>query len=195
MTYDIGQVLPYNPAAPLFRGDRPRWYALTSAPQSELPASAWLARQGVEEAWYPTREHRVTIKRGQRRVVTRMVPEWPGYVFALCPGSVVSWSALIDRSMHKITGVVMVNGEPAVIAEDKLMDMKDVPNCLKAVRQAQIEAQRIKPGDMVQILDGEMGGWQVTINGVNAGFASFLIPLLGGARAEIEIGRLRKVGI
>jgi len=194
MDYRIGQVVPFNPAAPLFRADGPRWYPLTIASRSERTASGWLVRHGVAEAWYPTRERRVTIKRGHCRVVTRVSPEWPGYVFALCPGSVVSWSALIDRSMRTITGVVTVDGEPAVIAEEKLLGMKDIPDCLRAVRQARIEAQRIRPGDKVQIIDGEMRGWQVTINDVSGGFALFLIPLLGGSMAQIEIGRLRKVG-
>lgn len=192
MTYQIGQRLPYAAPAPLWRDAAPQWYPLTTAPQAELAASAWLLRNGIEDAWYPTREHRTHLKRGRGKVVVRRLPEWPRYLFALMPPP-VSWDGLFERSQKKITGVITVNGEAATIPERAMLDMKDVPNCLQAVRQAQLEAQRINPGDRAVILGGEMGDWTVTIDDVDAGFAWFMIPLLGGVRMEIEIGRLRKV--
>lgn len=194
MTYAIGQEVPWVQRPPLWRDDGPRWYPLITAPQAELPVSAWLWRNGAEEAWYPTREHRTTINRGKKRVIVRMVPEWPRYIFALCPGSPVSWDDLIERSNRKLVGVVTVNGAPAIIDDDALLAMQDVPNTLRAIRQARLEAQRIRKGDSAVILDGEMKGWEITVSDVDGEFAAFMIPLLGGAMSRIEVGRLKKVG-
>lgn len=192
MQYRVGDTVPPSSRMPLWTSGEQRWYALTTIPQAELPMRSWLMRNGAAEAWFPTREHRIHRKHGRVKVIVRTVPEWPRYILALMPPP-TSWENLFDLSMRKINGVITANGAPAEIREQDMVAMFDVPGCLRAVREAQEEAKRIKAGDRAEVVDGEMAGWQIRVDGVDEGFASFIVPLLGFVKGKVEIGRLRKI--
>lgn len=190
-SYQIGETYPLDSPMPLWRNGPPRWYIFETKPQSELVASSWLLRHGALEAWYPTREYVKRLR--NNKTATSLKPEWPRYMFALCPAAPTSWRNLFDRSLLRINRVVCNGGEPVILDAEALLNMKDVPACLEAIRKARAEEATIRPGDKVEIQGGEMHGWQVEVSDLDAGFAQFVIPLLGGSKMKAPLTALRKV--
>lgn len=190
-TAQVGDIFP----APTTRGIwatpwQPAWFIFTVPPRGELPASAWLTRNGASECWYPTETayKRARFKPNHRIPYER--PVAPGYLFAVLP-SRPHWDVLFARSRGKLLRVVSHNGEPVAVPESVVASMTQVPQRLATIREAEMERRRIKPGDKVAV---QIAGveWQVTVDRIHAGIASFVIPLLGGREVQAPVETLQK---
>jgi len=170
----------------------PEWYILRAAPKAELAAIAWLARNGVPDAWCPTETRWRTMPRGRRKKVPYEAPLAPGYVFAPFTRRPV-WHVLRERAKGKLTGVVARQGIPLVIPEPTIARMKHVPGRIAAIRKREEERRRIRPGDRVDVVSGPLAGWTIEVSRIHAGIAYFVAPLLGEREVSVPAERLRKV--
>lgn len=200
MAFEIGQPVDPTAWATMFgkrglwaRDADPQWYIFTTAPQGELPAEAWLRRNGVPECWFPTEMKWRIIPRGKRRKVPYMAPIAPRYLFSVLD-KVPHWDVLFDRARGKLTGVVSRDGVPQPIPEAAMMQMQQVPQRLETLREDMRRARQIGPGDRATVQDGPMAGWTVDVTRIHAGIAHIVIPLLGQREVPIEEARLRKLG-
>lgn len=190
-TAKIGDAIPASTVRGIWaEAWQPSWFIFTVPPRGEWPASAWLTRNGVTEAWYPseTAFKRNRFKPGQRIPYER--PVAPGYLFAVLP-SRPHWDVLFARSRGKLLRVVSHNGEPVAVPEDVIAAMAQVPQRLASIRDAERERRMVKAGDRVSV---QIAGveWQVTVDRIHAGIASFVIPLLGGREVQAPVDSLRK---
>lgn len=188
----IGDVLPAPSARGIWGAEcEPAWFIFTVPPRGELPASAWLTRNGVSECWHPTEAafKRDRFKPGKRIPYQR--PVAPGYLFAVL-SSRPNWDVLFARSRGKLLKVVSHNGQPVPIPEDVIADMAQVPQRLEAIREAERERRMIRPGDKAKIKLGETE-WTVTVDAIHEGIASFILPLLGGRPVSAPATAMQKV--
>lgn len=165
----------------------PRWFALLTMPQGEAKAQAWLAVHNVE-SWYPTETAWRIIPRSKRKqkYLKRIAP---GYLFARFEAE-PNWPA-IRHSRHKLR-VVSCNGSPAPISDATMAEMQTIPTRLAEIKQAQVIARTIRPGDKAIIRDGFMAGWAVDVSEIHAGIAQFIVPILGETVVKIPVARLAK---
>jgi hypothetical protein len=185
----MGDVFPASTARGIWAADwEPSWFIFTVPPRGEMPASAWLTRNGTSEVWYPseTAFKRNRFKPGQRIPYER--PVAPGYLFAVLP-SRPHWDVLFSRSRGKLLRVVSHNGEPVAVPEGVIASMAQVPQRLATIREAEREKRMVKPGDKVAV---QIGGveWTVEVNRIHEGIASFVIPLLGGREVQAPVDSL-----
>ena len=190
-----GDTLPPSTSRSIWAEDwEPAWFIFTVPPRGELPASAWLSRNGAAECWYPS-ETILTINRfkpGKR--IPKVVPVCSGYLFAVLP-SRPHWDVLFARAQQGnrklITHVVSRGADPIAIPESVIADMAQVPQRLETIREAEREKRRIRPGDKARL---NIGGteWTVQIEAIHEGIASFVLPLLGGATHKASVEALRK---
>lgn len=175
----------------------PSWFIFTVPPRGELPASAWLSRNGVTECWYPseTAFKRTRFKPNQRIPYER--PVAPGYLFVVLPQR-PHWDVLFARSRGKLLKVVSHQGEPVAVPEDTIAAMALVPQRLAAIREAEAanrEAEaakrRLNAGDRATVSIAGIE-WQVTVDRIHAGIAHFVVPLLGGREVQVPVGSLTK---
>lgn len=187
----IGDVVPAPTGRGIWASDwEPSWFIFQVPPRGELPASAWLSRNGVGECWYPseTAFKRNRFKPGQRIPYER--PVAPGYLFAVLPYE-PHWDVLFDRSRKKLSKVVSHNGLPVAIPEYIIAKMAKLPQRLATIREAEAAKRRINPGDTVEISIAGID-WQVTVDRIHAGIAHFVVPLLGGREVQRPVDGLRK---
>lgn len=190
-TVQIGDRIDLDPTRPIWAEDwQPAWFVFTVPPRGELPATAWLARNGAPECWHPTetafKRHR--FKPGQRIPYQR--PVVPGYLFAVLPRC-PHWDVLFARARGKLLRVVSHNGQPVPISEDTLARMRQVPHRLAEIREAEAARRRINPGDRATVTIAGIE-WQVTVDRIHAGIASFIVPLLGGGTVNMPVEALKK---
>lgn len=187
----IGDVLPASTARGIWADPwEPAWFIFQVPPRGELPASAWLSRNGVEECWYPSE---TAFKRNRFKPNLRIPyerPVAPGYLFAIMPNR-PHWDVLFHRSRGKLLKVVSHNGEPFPVPEKTIAEMDKVPQRLAAIREAEAAKRRVNAGDIVRV---KISGieWQVTVDRIHAGIANFVLPLLGGHEVKAPVEALRK---
>lgn len=187
----IGDTLPAATSRGIWaEAWEPAWFIFQVPPRGELPASAWLARNGASEVWYPTETafKRNRFQPGKRIPYDR--PVAPGYLFAVLPAR-PHWDVLFDRSRKKLSHVVSHNGEPVAVPESVIASMAQVPQRLAVIREAEQAKRMIKPGDKVAV---QIGGveWTVEVSRIHAGIASFIVPLLGGREVQAPVDTLIK---
>lgn len=166
----------------------PAWFVLIVPPQSELVATAWLARQGIMEAWHPTETIFVRNRYKPGKRIPKLKPIVTGYLFTRLDRRPI-WDFLFAQSNGKISDVMRVGECPIALRDADLMAMKQMPERLRALRQAAIDAATIRPGDMATITGGHMDGWTIRVDDVKGGMAFFEAPIGAG---RIEVGRLVK---
>lgn len=168
----------------------PSWFIFTVPPRGELPASAWLSRNGVTECWHPTETafKRTRFKPNQRIPYER--PVAPGYLFVVLPQR-PHWDVLFARSRGKLLKVVSHQGEPVAVPEDTIAAMALVPQRLAAIREAEAAKRRLNAGDRATVSIAGIE-WQVTVDRIHAGIAHFVVPLLGGREVQAPVGSLTK---
>jgi len=175
---------------PIFREYwQPLWFVLLVPPQGELAATAWLAREGVHEAWHPTETVYVHSRNPPHKRIPKLKPIATGYLFARLHRRPI-WDFLFNQSRGKISDVMRIGERPVALADSDLLQMREVPERLRGIRAAAEEAKRIRPGDTVTILEGGMAGWHVTVDGVADGLVRFTAP--GGWPVKIEEARVAK---
>ena len=193
MTYHIGQVVPFDYRRRVFGADcDPQWFILCTAPQMELPLTAWLTRNGAHECWHPTEVAWRPSPRRDGRKVKYLRPIVPGYLFAHFDRS-PNWDVMIREARGKLTRVVSRDGEPLVIPDRVIMAMAQVPESLNAMREREKAARTIHVGDRATLDPGSALAWTVEITAIHQGIAHFVIPLLGGREATAPIERLSKL--
>lgn len=166
----------------------PAWFVLIVPPQSELVATAWLARQGIADAWHPTETIFVRNRYKPGKRIPKLKPIATGYLFTRLDRRPI-WDFLFAQSNGKISDVMRVGECPIALRDADLMAMKQMPERLRALRQAAIDAATIRPGDMATITGGHMDGWTIRVDDVKGGMAFFEAPIGAG---RIEVGRLVK---
>ena len=187
----IGDVFPATEGRSIWAESwDPAWFIFTVPPRGELPASAWLSRNGVAEAWYPseTAFKRNRFKPNQRTPYER--PVAPGYLFAVLPRR-PHWDVLFARCRGKLLRVVSHNGEPFPMPEAEFEKMQQVPQRLAIIREAEMQKRVIRPRDKV-VIDIAGIEWTVEVDRIHAGIASFILPLLGGREVHRPVDALRK---
>lgn len=191
----IGDPVPAGPREKIVAEeiDGPVWYIFRTAPRSELAAIAWLARNGVADAWCPMETRWRRIPKGRRNKVQYQAPIAPGYLFVPFFHRPV-WHVLFERSRGKLIAVVANQGIPMEIKEDDIADMKHVPGRIAAIKEREEERRRIHPGDKVDVQDGPLKGWTVEVSRIHAGIAYFVAPLLGEREISVAVEKLRKSG-
>lgn len=187
----VGDIIPAPTSRGIWHHDwEPCWHIFTVPPRGELPATAWLTRNGVSECWHPTETafKRTRFKPNQRIPYER--PVAPGYLFVVLPQR-PHWDVLFARSRGKLLKVVSDRGEPVPIPEAVIADMAQVPQRLASIREAEAAKRRINAGDKVSM---QIGGveWQVTVDRIHAGIAHFVVPLLGGRESSAPVASLTK---
>jgi hypothetical protein len=165
------------------------WFVLIVPPQGERRAIAWLADQGVTEAWYPTETVYVHARVPPYKRVPRIKPIATGYLFAKLDRRPI-WDFLFSQSRGKISDVMRIGERPVALADSDLMQMREVPERLQSMREAIEDAKRVKPGDTVTIMAGGFTGWQVKVDDVIAGVIRFTAP--GGLPVSVAEGKVSK---
>jgi transcription antitermination factor NusG len=165
------------------------WFVLIVPPQGELTATSWLAREGVTEAWHPVETIYVHMARHPHKLVPRVKPVATGYLFVKLDRRPI-WPFMFERSRGKIQDVMRIGERPVALSDADLMQMRQVPERLRDMRQAAEDAKRIKPGDMVTILTGGFAGWQVIADDVQGGVVRFTAP--GGLPGKVDVDRVAK---
>lgn len=189
---NIGDAIPAPTSRGIWHHDwEPAWFIFQVPPRGELPATAWLSRNGVSECWHPTEQafKRNRFKPGQRIPYDR--PVAPGYLFVVLPQR-PHWDVLFARSRGKLLKVVSDRGEPVAIPEGVIADMAQVPQRLEAIRAAEREKRMIRPGDKAKLKIGETE-WTVQVDAIHEGIAHFILPLLGGRPGSAPVGGMTKV--
>ena len=188
---EIGDIIPAPTSRGIWHHDwEPAWHIFTVPPRGELPATAWLTRNGVSECWHPTETayKRTRFKPNQRIPYER--PVAPGYLFVVLPQR-PHWDVLFARSRGKLLKVVSHNGEPLPIPESEIGKMRLVPQRLASIREAEAARRRLNPGDKATVSIAGIE-WQVTVDRIHAGIAHFIVPLLGGREVQAPVDALRK---
>ncbi len=170
--------------------DTPAWYIFGVAPMKELPAEAWLIRNGALDAWHPV-EKRWKPCNAKRAKVPYFAPFIAGYTFVRFDRE-PHWDVLFDRANGKLSYVISSNGIPMRIPETVIAQMAQVPERMRLAAEAEAEARKIKPGDKATFTRGNVE-WSVEVTSITNGMASFILPLMGGARGVAPIDKLEKV--
>jgi hypothetical protein len=194
MTYHIGQTVPFDYSRGVWLADRiaPQWFIFHVKSQHELPAEAWLIRNGAAEAWHPTEKRWRFTGGSRRRKVPYEAAVVPGYVFALLD-RIPHWDVLFDRARGKLLHVVSRDGLPLPIGEHVIEAMTDVPQRLHERRLALAEARRIRVGDRATLDPGSALAWTVEVTAIEGPFARIVTPLLGGRESLVDAARLERM--
>lgn len=167
----------------------PLWFVMLVPPQGELAATDWLRAQGIAEAWHPTETVYIRHHFHRNKRIPRQKPIATGYLFVRLPRRPI-WPFLFEQSRGRISDVMRIGERPVALADSDLMQMREVPERLRGIREAAAEAARIRPGDTVTILEGGMAGWQVTVEAVTDGLVRFTAP--GGWPVKVEEAKVGK---
>ncbi|MCE8421274.1 hypothetical protein LZ190_21880 [Rhodovulum sulfidophilum] len=187
MGYEIGQRMPLDMDAAAFGAQiSPQWYILLSSPQKEPGAQARLTQMGVAECWYPTETAYRRLARGRRKQVPYERRLAPGYVFVRLDRE-PRWHLIREHCRGLLRGIVSRHGMPLPIPEAAIAQMRCVPERIARIRDREMAARIIRPGDRAEIVAGPLAGWTVEVDWIDAGIAHFVLPLLGGQEASADI--------
>jgi hypothetical protein len=166
----------------------PSWIIAFVPSVKLLQATAWLARHGVE-SWFPTETVYVHDRRPPHKLVPKIKALIPGYMFAKVTRLPIRdfW---ISQSSGKISDIFHCGERLVVMRDEDLMQMRQVPDRLRDMREAAREAARIRPGDKVTITTGRMEGWEITVDSVADGVIRFTAP--GGFPVKVAEERVTK---
>lgn len=193
MGYEVGQTVALEGRRGIL-GERlrePEWYILTTPPQRELAATAWLDRMGVSDTWYPTETAWRAVPRGPRKKVEYQRCIAPGYLFAQFFRRPV-WDVLFEAGRNRVSGVVGFYERPYAIPVKVIGQMQQVPHQIERLRNeesAREKAQRLakapRVGEPASIKAGPLAGLVVDVQRIDAGIAHFLINGLA-VQATVE---------
>lgn len=194
MTYHIGQQLPLiNTRKVLGEEIDPTWYILTTPPQRETAATAWLERIGAGDVWHPT-ETRYRPQNGRRVAYERCIA--PGYLFAMFE-SAPQWDVMYTQGKNRVSGVVSFGEVPYAVPESVLADMQHVPQRIEQARLAAIEearlarlATQVVDGSRAKLEIGPLSGFLVDVSRVNKGIAHFVYK---GIKGQAKVDDMKRV--
>lgn len=182
-----GQIVPAASVRPI-GGHVRRWHVLRVRPQLERVAAHHLARRGVATA-IPFREEYRRPNRFARSKVKFLFPVMPGYVLAELP-TPTNWFEVFK--LRSIAGVLLVDGGPAHIPEDRVMALLRrwgghgiIPVAPEA--RHMLSGFEFSEGDTVEITGGTpFDGMQSRVQKISDATARVMLPLFGGER-EIDV--------
>ncbi len=150
------------------------WYVLHSHPHKEDQLYQQLVGRGLE-CFYP-RLHVTPVNPRSRKIR----PYFPGYLFlhtdlAALGISTVQW-------MPYTTGLVSFGGEPAVVPEILVLDLRQKLASIEA--EGGLRSEALKPGDAVYIHSGVFAGYEAIFDAHLPGKerVRVLLRLLGQSR-------------
>lgn len=181
MTYQIGDIVSFDYLRrPLEGYIEPEWYILTTPPQREIGAEAYLRRIGVTDVWFPTETRYRPNPRGGRKIKydSKIAP---GYIFAMFERRPV-WDVLFRMGRGRVSGAVSHNEWPLRITEDALAAMRQTPLRVEEKRQ-KAERERLeamlanqpKPGERAELTEGTLSGYLVDVTEVRGTIVHYLI--------------------
>ena len=154
------------------------WYVLRAKPRKETQLYTYLCAKEIE-TFYPT----LSVKPVNPRS-SKIRPYFPGYLFVHVDLNLIGKNTL--EWMPSATGLVAFGGEPAVVPDNFIYELKQTLTRLQTERDLGIHG--IKPGDNVRIVGGPFAGYE----------AIFDTQLNGDQRAQILLqwlGRQLKVEV
>ena len=154
------------------------WYVLRAKPRKETQLYSYLCTKDIE-TFYPT----LTVKPVNPRS-SKIRPYFPGYLFVHVDLNQIGKNTL--EWMPSSTGLVEFGGEPAVVPENFIHELKQTLAQLQTERDLGVRG--IKPGDKVRIMGGPFAGYE----------AIFDTQLNGDQRAQLLLywlGRQLKVEV
>jgi transcriptional antiterminator RfaH len=172
----------------LFSKSLMNWYCLHTRPLQEARVASHLRESLGLETYFPRLRMEKTIRR-VRRVVTR--PLFPRYLFSRFDPA-IQFRAV--RYCPEVLGVVSFGESPALVADDIIEQLKNWAG--EAVDLIAVRPQ-LKPGDLVEIVDGPMRGLQAVIlheRNDRDRVAVLLSILECGAQMSIRRSQLMRVG-
>lgn len=196
MNYQIGQTYPLDRQRRVF-GDEidPCWFIMTTPPQKEPAAKAWLERNGALEVWYPTVEAWRKMPRGRRKQVPYQKLVAPRYAFMHVDRQ-PQWDVLFEGARGRVSGVVGYHETPLVIKESVIAGMALVPENIEkqrqeheAERQAYLASLRPQAGGRAELTVGPFSGYIVDVTRIHAGIAHFVIGSIPGTAAVETLER------
>lgn len=172
--------------------ERPCWFALTTPPQKERAARAFLMAQGISPAFFPS-ENRISTIRGKKRV--REAPLVGGYVFALFQGYPL-WHVLKEQAFF--TGVVCLGNRPVVMPRGTIRRLQGLTveaaerrRELRELREQLRLALMPVEGEGAKIVDGPLNGFTVNVLRIKDGVAFYTLP--GGLKGSATVSALERL--
>jgi transcription antitermination factor NusG len=154
------------------------WYVVHSKPRKETQLYSYLCAKDIQ-AYYPT----LTVKPVNPRS-SKIRPYFPSYMFVHVNLEQIGKSIL--EWMPFATGLVEFGGEPAIVTDNFIAELKQSVAKMKA--EYDLGIRGIKSGDPVRIMSGAFAGYE----------GIFDTMLNGEERAQILLhwlGRQLKVNV
>ena len=165
------------------------WYALRSKPRKEDVVWRQVLSRGFE-TYYPRLRVQPVNPRSRK-----IKPYFPGYLFVHIDLEETGLSAF--KWMPHTLGLVSFGGEPAVVPENLIFDIR------KRIERINKEGgevlEGLKPGDEVRVIDGPFRGYEAIFDYKLPGNVrvKILLELLGNQRRvplEIDSGSIQPLG-
>ena len=199
MAYEIGEIYPIAARrAPLGKPSPEAWYIMTTRPQAEIKAMAWLQSIGAVETWRPTEQvwQPTPREKAAGKNVERAIAQ--GYIWAKLDRALV-WDVMKEQANGKLSDIIRhgPQRDPYRIPHRVMMAMRQVPETLAAMQDdkaAQAEAQRQATlpmvGRLAMVTAGPLGGNTALVMDIRGGIASCLF---GAATVRVDVGNLVRV--
>ena len=165
------------------------WYALRSKPRKEDVVWRQVLARGFE-TYYPRLRVQPVNPRSRK-----IKPYFPGYLFVHIDLEETGLSAF--KWMPHTLGLVSFGGEPAVVPENLIFDIRKRIDRINKEGGEVLEG--LKPGDEVRVIDGPFRGYEAIFDyklPVNVR-VKILLELLGNQRRvplEIDSGSIQPLG-
>lgn len=165
-----------------------RWYVLRSKPRKEDVVWQQLQTRDIENYYPRIRVHPVNPRS------RKIKPYFPGYVFIHVDLEELGLSTF--RWMPHTLGFVAFDGEPAVVPENVIHDLR---KRIKEINDAGGEVfDGLKQGDKVRIHDGPFSGYEAVFDTRLPGNerVRVLLELISNLRqmpVELDTSQIRKI--
>lgn len=179
--WSIGDTVPLEIEPIVGEDIEPLWFALRIPLRKDFAAVKFLRNKGMR-AFAPEKTRKI-IRAGKKFDIT--VPALPGIVYAHFSQR-PHWHVM--RARRLITGVYSYRGEPIVITERQISQVKGLGDAIEA-----LEAKRynINVGDRVSITKGLFEGHhQIEVTEVRGGMA--WMDSLGMGRIGVKLSDVEK---
>lgn len=158
-----GDVVPLDrPLAELGGPIPPMWLPVLTMPQRDFAAVSHFRAQGMR-AFAP---ERITRRHMHGRLREYRYPMVPGIVYA-CFERVPRWHVMRRRGL--VRGVLSMGGVPCVLPWAVVQRLRGLPEALAEQEAAEIEAARVKAGDVARLLTTALAGYMVEVTDAREG--------------------------
>lgn len=163
---------PWAPASGVTSLSGSQWFAVNTLPRSEARARANLERQGFA-CFSPLLS---TTNRSGRRLLTRLFPLFPSYIFVALNLQQPGWRSV--DSTYGVRGLVKQAGCPSPLPSQYVQALQDMTN----EHGIFSFSSHVEVGDNVRFLRGPLTGFIGTLEQMDShGRITVLLTLLGHA--------------